>query len=58
MDEVKGGRRNDQAVPGASGEEIFHVVTTSKDVSFDVDYMGESTKGDMKLDRALYDSLG
>ena len=48
---------SDSSVPSPN-EDIFRVVSTSKDSNFDIDYMGESTKGDMKLDRTFQDSLG
>eukprot|EP00271_Cylindrocystis_brebissonii_P011130 TRINITY_DN2791_c0_g1_i1.p1 TRINITY_DN2791_c0_g1~~TRINITY_DN2791_c0_g1_i1.p1 ORF type:complete len:780 (+),score=160.50 TRINITY_DN2791_c0_g1_i1:243-2582(+) len=37
--------------------DLFHVVSTSKDSRFDIDYLGESTKGDMKVLRSFFDSL-
>ena len=41
----------------AATADLFHVVT-SADSRFDIDYLGESTMGDMKVQRAYFDSLG
>lgn len=41
----------------AATADLFHVVT-SADSRFEIDYLGESTKGDMKVQRAYFDSLG
>jgi hypothetical protein len=41
----------------SNSKDIFQI-RTSKDSSFDVDYLGESTKGDMRLKRTLLDRLG
>eukprot|EP00850_Spirogloea_muscicola_P019792 SM000199S05419 [mRNA] locus=s199:71818:86485:+ [translate_table: standard] len=41
---------------GSLMERSFEVVTTSKHSKFDIDYLGESTKGDMKLHRRQWET--
>eukprot|EP00850_Spirogloea_muscicola_P003951 SM000016S01939 [mRNA] locus=s16:762582:774087:- [translate_table: standard] len=55
------GQGNGAAAPptlpeGSLMERSFEVVTTSKHSKFDIDYLGESTKGDMKLHRRQWET--
>ncbi|KAJ7559103.1 hypothetical protein O6H91_04G070100 [Diphasiastrum complanatum] len=41
----------------AQTSDLFYVVRTSKDSRFDIDYLGESTKGDMTVKQQVYDGF-